>query len=126
MFVSAISACACAHHEPTQETAEASSCHSTAHDPGVIEIAAQSDHSAPQLGGECDCLVRLPVPAIPAKSDGIKLGHTSAGQNAEVPSLFFRQHFIPLLSVPPEIDDVLNSFRSLHLASGPSRAPPRL
>ena len=126
LFVSAVSACACAHHQPPQETAEASSCHSASHETGSGEDAVQQDNAAAYFGIECDCIVRLPVPAIASKSGSLKLADSSASQIAELASLLFEERFVPLSPVPPEIDDVLSSFRSLHLASGPSRAPPHI
>lgn len=123
MFVSAISACACAHHQPPQETAEASSCHSTAHDPGVSEFATQSDHSAPQLGGECDCLVRLPVPAIAAKSEDKLAKNSELLTAAEGPGSIVGSVRLSQVNSTTFQDGVFYS-RQFSFA-GPSRAPPR-
>ncbi|HQU93283.1 MAG TPA: hypothetical protein PLK77_13340, partial [Pyrinomonadaceae bacterium] len=63
LFVSAVSACACSHHEPVKAAAE--SCHSSSHEAPAAEQFSGSNY----FESDCNCSERTPVPAIVAKKD---------------------------------------------------------
>ncbi len=120
LFVSAVSACACSHHEVVE--VEAESCHSSSHEATPAEPSTDSPH----LESDCNCFVRTPVPAVVAKKDDKRTaieGHTS--ELIELPSIFAIEFEIA------EVADIgfepsPSNYQHALLASLPSRAPPRL
>ena len=124
LFVSAVSACACSHHEPAKSVVE-SSCHGPSHenpDRQVVETPAKSSH----VESDCNCFVKTPVPGIVAKTDDKRFG-----SEKEFPEpLIISAAIVPVLAVeaslpadfaPPDLD-----VRPVLLSALPSRAPPRL
>lgn len=118
LFVSAVSACACSHHEPVK--VETSSCHSSSHE----APAAESD--SPHLETDCNCYVRPPVPAIVAKKDDKRTAVES--QNLEVVELPLRIAIEFEIASAPDVpfEPPHSNYQHALLASLPSRAPPRL
>jgi hypothetical protein len=123
LFVSAVSACACSHHQPEQE-AEKASCHSAAHEQPAAE-AAESPALPENFGVGCNCFVKTPSPAITAKSEVKKA--------SIVDSSAAMTEFGPV--VPVEFSVLTRNagprtrtaqFAGRDLTAGPSRAPPRL
>lgn len=126
MFVSAVSACACAHHSASEVEETAASCHSSSHSVSHEPFAEQETPSGPAAGVDCDCFVRIPVPAISAKTDSKKTGQNDKNESGE----------------PAQVDYVLPEFAASGIVfpasskpssysfqpglSAPSRAPPRL
>ncbi len=124
LFVSAISACACSHHQ-TAAVEETVSCQSSAHGAPAIG-SEQPVPSGDSLRVDCDCLVRLPIPAVSAKSEKKIL------KQSDEPDTLVDSKFDHLASFSIETAPVLSIDRLIHhhsppeLFSGPSRAPPRL
>jgi hypothetical protein len=121
MFVSAISACACVHHGAETESIPTVSCHSAAHEDAAIEKAEILGGS--YVGGECECIVRVAVPVIAAKSENklAKPGdHLTAsdGPCTITGSVRFSQ------AGPTSFHTNVLYYRDFSFA-GPSRAPPR-
>ncbi len=120
LFVSAISACACSHHESVK--VETSSCHSSAHETSPAEPSTDSPH----LESDCNCFVRTPVPAIFAKKDDKRTAvEEQVSELSVLPTVFaieFEIVDVPKISLePPQ-----SNYQLALLASLPSRAPPRL
>lgn len=123
LFVSAVSACACSHHEPVKQAVESSSCHGSSHEAPPSE---QPDLSAAHFESDCSCFVRTQVPAIVAKKDDKR--STLEKQTIEVPELPWS------IAVETGITDKTeaafeaprSNYQHALLASLPSRAPPRL
>ncbi len=124
LFVSAVSACACSHHE-TAAVEETVSCHSFAHGTPAVE-GEQPTQSGDSFRVDCDCLIRVPVPAVSAKSEK-KAFKQSADTDAVVEVRFngINAFFTQQTSVGI-IDRLTDHHSPPELFSGPSRAPPRL
>ena len=122
LFVSAVSACACSHHEPTKAVVE-SSCHGPSHDAPAAE---QPDLLAPLFESDCNCFVRTQVPAIVAKKDDKKavVDDQPAGA-VQVPFAFAIQLDI-VDKAETAFEPPQSNYQYALLASLPSRAPPRL
>lgn len=122
LFVSAISACACSHHQP-QTKAEQPSCHPAPH--GVTADLGSPAHSESLTPG-CNCLVRTPVPAITAKSEKKKAAADklicALAQGVVLPEL----PTLVLASIDRGFQPVDLILPGKPLTSRPSRAPPRL
>ena len=121
LFVSAISACACSHHQP-QTNAEQPSCHPAPR--GVPAYVGSPAHSESVTPG-CNCLVRTPVPAITAKSEkkkaaADKLVYAAVALVPSGPPTVVSTA-VDIASQPSE-----TIFPGWPLTSRPSRAPPRL
>lgn len=121
LFVSAVSACACAHHiEPKKAEL---SCHSATHEMPAETAASEVSNS---FDTDCNCLVRTPVPAIVAKTDDKRPGI----EKQLVELQFVLPQFIEQPIIFPENDDVFDDVSAFYkqdlLSSLPSRAPPRL
>jgi hypothetical protein len=122
LFVSAISACACSHHQP-QTKAEQPSCHPATHGNAAVEAAGPS-HSESLTPG-CNCLVRTPVPAITAKTEKKK----AAADKVVYAAVALARPGPPiavLTVVHLGFDSSELVFPGWPLTSLPSRAPPRL
>lgn len=65
LFVSAVSACACSHHQ-LQEAAEKISCHSSSHDTPKPDGSVAANFDAFESG--CSCFARTQSPAVISKS----------------------------------------------------------
>lgn len=124
LFVSAVSACACTHHEPAKKAEELSSCHGAAHE--TANIADESESRSDILEATCNCFVKAPTPAIVAKSDEKRISleqHVDDSESAiaGVEFVALWNAASPAIFEPPQWDH-----RSTLLSSLPSRAPPRL
>ena len=119
LFVSAVSACACTHHETVK--VEASSCHSSHETPPV-----ETSNAAPHFESDCNCFVRTPVPAVVAKKDEKRTAvEEQVAELVDLPTVFaIRFEAADPITVafePPPSD-----YQYALLSSLPSRAPPRL
>ena len=121
LFVSAVSACACTHHEPVKQVSE-NSCHGPAHEQPKAEIAPMGDH----FESDCNCFNKKPVPAIIAKTDDKRVGIET--HSAE--PVFASTAFVPVLAIEaapsPYFDPPDLGYKTALLSALPSRAPPRL
>ena len=120
LFVSAVSACACTHHETVK--VEASSCHSSSHETPPVEAS----NAAPHFESDCNCFVRTPVPAVVAKKDEKRTAvEEQVAELVDLPTAFaIRFEAADPITVafePPQ-----SNFQQALLSSLPSRAPPRL
>ena len=120
LFVSAVSACACSHHEPVK--VETSSCHSSSHAAPPAEPSNGSTH----IETDCSCFVRDRAPAIVAKKDDKRTAVEE--QRADVvdrPTVFAIEfefaNDADIAFEPPQ-----SNYQHALLSSLPSRAPPRL
>ena len=121
LFVSAVSACACAHHiEPKKAEL---SCHSATH-----EMPAETATSGPSnsFDTDCKCLVRTPVPAIVAKTDDKRPSFEKQIGTLE----FALAAFVPIAEYATEPAPMFSERSYVYkrdlLSSLPARAPPRL
>jgi hypothetical protein len=120
LFVSAISACACSHHEPVK--VETSSCHSSSHE----APAAEQPNGSDQVDTGCNCFVRTPVPAIVAKKDDKRTAvEQQLAEVVELPVTIDAKFNITSVSDLP-FQPPQSNYKHALLASLPSRAPPRL
>jgi hypothetical protein len=124
LCVSAISACACTHHQPRRAAEPPASCHSATH-------AEMAEVSPDQLGSDsfdadCNCFVNTPVPAIVSKSENKKVRAEQA--QAITIERYFPVEFVQILSEGAASDFAFadQNYTSRLRRSGPSRAPPRL
>ena len=120
LFVSAVSACACSHHQPVK--AESESCHSSSHETSAAEQPSGLAH----FESDCSCFARMPVPAIAAKKGDKQI--TVEEQIADVADLQFTFAIEFDLAVAPDVsfDPPASNYQRALLSSLPSRAPPRL
>ena len=120
LFVSAVSACACSHHEPV--TVQTSSCHSSSHE----GPAAEQPNGSDQIGSGCNCFVRTPVPVIVAKNDDKR----AAVEEQIADGIEFPFPIAIEFEIAPTADVLLeppqSNYKHTLLASLPARAPPRL
>lgn len=122
MFVSSVSACACAHHELTVE--DVSSCHVQSHS-GHDETTQATDAKT-SIDEGCTCFVTVLSPCVLAKS--VKKKAADQGPIAIVPArAVVVSPVLGMVGVQPQpaITDS-NHYLSLLAISTPSRAPPRL
>ncbi|MGD9561842.1 MAG: hypothetical protein AB7F88_06440 [Pyrinomonadaceae bacterium] len=123
MFTSAVSACACAHHQSQAAAEPAPSCHSASHK----ETSAEPDEptASDNFHSGCECLVKSPVPAIAAKSESKKISAEKAAAANEPPACY-----VPILrfsgSESADFDFAAFTYSGVFLTAGPARAPPRL
>ena len=124
LFVSAVSACACSHHQPVKQVTE-TSCHGASHDEAAM-ITVETEVDSDIFEAACYCFVKTPAPAIVAKTDKKK-------SSIEKAAAEFEQWFTEItpMSVNDResvvfFDPSAPSFESRLLYSLPSRAPPRL
>ena len=122
LFVSAVSACACSHHEPVQKAVE-SSCHGPSHEAPAAE---QPDLRTTHFESDCKCFVQTFNPAIVANKDERRV---SADQHVDSVLQVFV--YVPVATYPARENRPLfqpPQFPDQHalLASLPSRAPPSL
>ena len=120
LFVSAVSACACSHHETVK--VETESCHSSSHAAPAAEQSTDSNY----VETDCNCLVRDAVPAIVAKKDDKRATvERQIAEVVELPILIAIEFDFAVTSditfVPPH-----SNYQQALLSSLPSRAPPRL
>lgn len=124
MFASAVSACACSHHQPAvADVEQTSSCHPASHSETSTSTAASTEPPASDTVGEgCSCFVSSRTPAITAKSEN---KHISAeAVSASIIRLDFPASVtitVKLAKVTPNAD----VYVGVPPRSGPSRAPPR-
>ena len=120
LFVSAVSACACSHHEPVKKTVE-SSCHGPAHEAPAAE---QPNPLSTHFGSDCNCLVRTPTPSIVAiKDDSRKVVETALDYGSLISAATTVQPH-PYRETGPTFQHPQSNYRHALLASLPSRAPP--
>lgn len=123
LFATAVSACACSHHQPQLET-EPPSCHSSSH--GEPTATAAEPAIPESFGTGCNCFVNLPSRAITAKSEN-KKSSVAKGPGLLAQAIVPTDVVLwPLVgpsdgSGPPGV-----RFKGRSRTAGPSRAPPRL
>jgi hypothetical protein len=125
LFVSAVSACACSHHEPVKPAVESSSCHGPTHEQqkeAVVENAPEGAH----LEADCNCFVKTPVPGIIAKTDDKRVGTEKRFDEPLIMSTAFVPVLTAAASPPPEFDPPDHGYKTALLSALPSRAPPLL
>ncbi|QYO68293.1 hypothetical protein [Leptolyngbya sp. 7M] len=123
LLVSAISACACSHHE-IAAVENNSSCHSSAHGTPVAQ-SEQPTPSGDSLRVDCDCLVRLPIPAISAKTEKRSFNTVEDNEQIAFMPVRFELNYTRTLGIP-DFHFSPDHHSPPELFSGPSRAPPRL
>jgi hypothetical protein len=122
LFVSSVSACACAHHQQKVETAP--SCHVQSHS-GHSETAQTTDAKT-SIDEGCSCFVNVPSPYILAKSGKKKVAEQGPVAELPVSLAFTEPDFSAVeISAQPAVADP-NLYLSLLRVSKPARAPPRL
>jgi hypothetical protein len=122
LFVSAVSACTCSHHEPGKKAIE-NTCHGSSYEVSETDGA---DPLATHIGSDCSCLVVTSPPASGAKSDDTR--KTVDGNVHDFPQIR------SALVVPsdgtgeprPFIENPQSNYQLALLTSLPSRAPPSL
>lgn len=122
LFVSAVSACACSHHEPVKKVVE-SSCHGPSHEAPAVE---QPSELGTHLESDCNCFVRTQVPAIVAKKDDKRSDvEQQPVEVLDLPVSIAIQ--LDSIETPqPAFEPPQSNYQHALLASLPSRAPPRL
>jgi len=121
LFVSPISACACAYHQQKVETTP--SCHVQSH--SGHDQTAQTTDAKTGIDEGCTCFVFVPSPYVLAKS-----GKKKAADPGPVAAVPVRAAVVsPVLGTvefqpQPAITDS-GQYLSLFTISTPSRAPPR-
>jgi hypothetical protein len=121
LCVSAVSACACTHHQE-QAAAEQPSCHSTSHAEMPTAEQPLSDH----FDSGCNCFVDSRVPAIASKSENKKAAVDAADpRDTDLLVLLERSRLVTEQAAVDD-DDACHGYSGFLLTSGPSRAPPRL
>ncbi len=121
---SAVSACACTHHQPQQAAEESASCHSGAH--AEMAEATADQPGSDRFDADCNCFAITPVPAIVSKSEN-KNAKAEQAEAIDAES-FVRSEVVPIHSERSSSDFAradLN-YSSYLRRSGSSRAPPRL
>ena len=121
MCVSAVSACACTHHQ--QKAAdEEPSCHSS----HVETAQAETDRTqSDSLETNCNCFINEPVPAIVSKTESKKVAVEEAERIGDVLVASVRLVILELKQESGVFDRADLNYSSHLLVSGPSRAPPR-
>ena len=123
MSASAVAACACSHHQPLVKAEEKPSCHSASHAEPAVSLQDLPESNSLHSG--CNCFVNDRIPAITAKSDSKKF---SAAKMVTADSSVVST--IAVLSCSSAVSTNVESpnfiYSGTFLASGPSRAPPRL
>jgi hypothetical protein len=122
LFVSAVSACACSHHEPVKQ-AVGSSCHGPSHESPAAE---QADLLADHFEANCECFVRTPAPAIVAKTDDRRTAVEHRADDVFQASVAITIQIDPTDEAEPSFEPHRSNYQHALLASLPSRAPPRL
>ena len=120
LFVSAVSACACSHHEPVK--VEASSCHSSSREIS----AAEQPSGAAHFESDCSCFARTPVPAIAAKKSDKQITIEEQIADAAGLQLTFAIEFEVSVARRVSFEPPASNYQRALLSSLPSRAPPRL
>ena len=120
LFISAVSACACSHHQPVK--AESDSCHGSSHETS----AAEQPSGLTRFESGCICFARTPVPAIAAKKGDKQI--TVEEQIADAADLQFTFAIEFDVAVAPDVsfEPPASNYQRALLSSLPSRAPPRL
>jgi hypothetical protein len=123
LFVSAVSACACSHHEPVKAEVE-TSCHGTSNE--TTETSVQAEAKSRVLDANCSCFVKTSVPAIIAKTDDKRTTVEKPIADGRIAVLGELTVF--LIRVGNSSVSELNPrlYKQDLLSSLPSRAPPRL
>lgn len=120
LFVSAVSACACSHHEPVN--AETESCHGSSHE---TPNAEQSNGSA-RFESDCSCFAQTPVPAIVSKKDDKRTAvEKQVGNFVELATVFAIK-FEAADSTAVTFTPQQSNYQLALLSFLPSRAPPPL
>lgn len=122
LFVSAVSACACSHHQ-VKAKADEPSCHSSGHAAPAAESPGPA--TGESLDAGCGCFINAPVPAITAKSES-KKPHSGKLAVTAVPANDVLGTFSDLRIQVSSPQTELAAYGGRRLTSGPPRAPPRL
>ena len=123
LFVSAVSACACSHHQPEKTKAE-TSCHGISHESNNASV--QSEIKSDVIDVDCSCFLRTQVPAIVAKTDDKRT--TIEKQVPDSETAVSIEFILATVRIdPPSISQSsASSYKEDPLSSLPARAPPRL
>lgn len=122
MFVSSVSACACAHHQQTVESAP--SCHVESH--SGHDGTAQTTDSKTSIDEGCTCFVFQPSPYVLAKSG--KKNSTNQASVSDIPAdkVLVKTELRLVETREPLVESNPDLYLSLLTISKPARAPPRL
>jgi len=120
LFVSAVSACACPHHESVK--VETESCHSSSHQAPAAEQPTDSNY----IETDCSCLVRTPVPAIVAKKDDKRAAVEQQVADIVESPIEIAIEFEIATAADAPFEPPHSNYQHALLSSLPSRAPPRL
>lgn len=123
MCVSAVAACACSHHQP-KVAADPPSCHSSSH-AEVPETETGELELSDNFNAGCNCFAVSPGPAVFSKSETKKAVPEKAAE-AESAKIELRRTERLISASTPKVEKPFFFDPGLFLASGPSRAPPRL
>ncbi len=117
LLVSAVSACACLHHQQNK-AAEQHSCHQTSTE--NADVKSSSAKTAATTGVDCSCLEA--VPRLSAKSENPKLKkHAAANSPAPLVRVTFVLHTVKAVKTFARPLYLSDSFYNI----SPSRGPPR-
>jgi hypothetical protein len=122
LCVSAVSACACGHHQ-SEAAAEQVSCHPPSH--GGPATVSNEQPLGDSFDSSCGCFVNTPIAAITSASENKNSGVHSIDLNSPVSIELLGSVVATSKPRLPFVAAALNY--SVHLLfSGLSRAPPRL
>ena len=124
MAISAVAACACAHHESKRSETEVLSCHAASHEPENTKISDYDPH-VPRLGEQCTCSLNRVHAAFFAKSEQKKLKAQATDIAGNAAPVQADEQFVSTAEAatfPVNFEPYTRNFPR----SGPSRAPPRL
>lgn len=123
LFVSTVSACACAHHRADVKPAE-DSCHVQSH--SSREGSVQTAESETGIDEVCTCFVNQPSPYVLAKSDKKKSADQTPVFDIPVDRVLVETDLSISQTSATHFGFNSNLYFSLLSISTPSRAPPRL
>jgi hypothetical protein len=123
LFVSAVSACACNHHQPNVVTV-ANSCHGSSHESN--EQASSAVNLSDSVDESCTCFEKTPASVVLGKSENKKKKSPHSVADFAPFLANFADATISSTN-DPLIEVSGRSYNSTaFLVSGPARAPPRL
>lgn len=121
LLASAVSACACNHHESKPVTAVAS-CHSETHE----AVSAKGVPTGDAVETECNCFVKDPTPFILAKSESKKLKVQQKSPVTIVETIDVESIDIAVFSVSLISSVSWQFYAAPSSRSAPARGPPVL
>lgn len=124
MAISAVAACACAHHQTKTAEKKVLSCHSASHESETPEVS-NDDPGRLRLGEQCSCYLNRTQTAIVAKSEQKKFKAQQTDVAETIDSAEIDRQLIPQNEADVVHSDFVLYTKTLP-RSGPSRAPPRL